>query len=137
MDKTIKPLNSWGNSFWMRHLRCLGFMKFFLSPFIDFLTDKMHAPELSIFYAGYSIYSLNTQFLGIYKSEAICQPLYPNQINAPEALLMNNSFSKYIHYFYFLCFIGNLKNTPFFITLCCAAYSCYDFIVLFVDVILI
>ncbi|OMJ75752.1 hypothetical protein SteCoe_25016 [Stentor coeruleus] len=48
-------------------------------------------------------------------------------------LLMNNSFSKYVHYFYFLSFIGNLKNSPFFITLCCAAYGCYDFTVLYVD----
>lgn len=135
MEKKIKPLNSWGETFWQRHLGFFGFLKYFFSKFIDFLEDKMYNSELSIAIAGIYLINLNTNLMGIYKAFAICQPLYPNQLNIPTFLLCDSNFSKYSHHFFPLVFIGNLKSVPFFITLTCAFFCFYDFILIAIDVI--
>lgn len=134
MEKKLKPLNYWGESFWRRHLYVFGFIKYFFCQFIDFLEDKMHIPELSVAIAGIYLISLNVNLLGIYKTFALCQPHYPDYINVPGYLLIENKFSLYSHHLYPLVFIGNLRSVPFFITLSCAFYCFYDFSLIAVDV---
>ena len=84
---------------------------------------------------GYYYIDLNSEFLLLYDVQAMCQPMNPNHVSVPDYLLIEkNTMSKYSHYFYPLVLLGNIKKTPFFITLLCATYCVYDFILVFVDV---
>ena len=116
-------------------MKIFGFIGYFFSKFIDMLKDKMKSPELSTAIAGIYLFGLNTSYLGIYQAYALCQPAYPNYINVPNYLLIESEFSYYSHHFYPLTFIGNLEETPFFITIICASYCYYDFILILIDVI--
>ena len=135
MAKKISPFNSWGESFWTRHFKCFKFLRLICAMLMDLLEEKMIFPALSMYIIGYYYIDLNTELLVIYEAQAICQPLYPNYLNVPDFLLLGKSkFSRYSHYFYPLILIGNIKKTSFFITLLCAAYCVYDFILVFIDV---
>ena len=134
MEEKIKALDIWGNSFWRRHLKIFGFIKYFCSQFIDFLSDQMHSPELSVMLSGIYIIGLNANLLGLYSAIAICQPLFPYYLKVPNELLLISKFSLYSHHFYPLLFVGNLKKSPLIITVVCALYAGYDFILLLVDV---
>ena len=136
MAGRIKPFNSQGDRFWKSHFKCLYFIKFFISVFIDFLEDSMKISELSILIAGLYMVGLNAEFLGVYQAYALCIPDFPNYIsNIPSILSLETSFPKYSHYFYPLIFIGNLKSCPYFLTLFCFCFSVYDLILLSIDVI--
>ena len=92
-------------------------------------------PALSMYILGYYYIDLNSEFLLLYDVQAMCQPMNPNHVSVPDYLLIEkNTMSKYSHYFYPLVLLGNIKKTPFFITLLCATYCVYDFILVFVDV---
>ena len=134
----IDPLNSMCENFWSDHFKVFGFVRLFITVFIDFIEDKMKSPELSMVIAGYYLIGLNSQLLGIFEAQGMCQPLYPNHISVPEYLLLDkNIFSKYSHYFYPLVFLGNLNRASFFLTLFCACYCWYDFVLDIVDVFII
>lgn len=135
--KHDKYLNYQGEDFWPDHFRDFKVLRFFISAFIDFLKEKMHSPELSIFIAGIYMLGLNVRLMGIYSTYALCQPFLSVDFEVPTFLMIENSFSKYISHFYFLCFIGNLKNTNFVITSLCAFFGFYQFALMFVDVICI
>lgn len=135
-SKKIKPFSSLGKSFWRNHFKCFAFLHWFISTIIDFVEEKMRFPALSMAIAGNYIFGLNSYLLGIYESRSMCEPLFPHYITIPQFLLMENSFSKYSHYFYPLVFLGNLNKTPFAMSLICATYCFYDFILVLVDVIL-
>jgi hypothetical protein len=134
MEK-VNPVNAWGESFWERHFKVFGFIKYVISIFLDFVEDKMRSPELSALLAGYYLLSVNTALLGIYRATAFCEPFFPDYLSVPDYLMITKSpFSVYSHFFYPLIFIGNLERSPFFIVLTCAAYCTYDFMLAFVDV---
>ncbi|OMJ76896.1 hypothetical protein SteCoe_23633 [Stentor coeruleus] len=129
------PLDMWGDSFWKKHFRYFFFIKYILSVFIDFLQDHMKSPELSVLIAGLYMIGLNTELLGIYTANGLCEPYFPNYIaGLPDYLKLNYSFSKYSHYFYPLVFIGNLKSCPVLMTFICASFSFYDFSLVLIDV---
>lgn len=135
MKKEINPLNSMGEEFWKKHFKVFGFIKIFFSMFIDFLEDKMKSPELAMIMAGYYLIGINTKLLGIYQAMALCQPLYPNSHRVSDFLLLEkSSFSMYSHYYYPLLFIGNLNRSPYYLSLVCAIFSMYDFILNLIDV---
>ena len=135
MENKINPLNSWGETFWKRHLKVFGFIQYFITIFLDLLEDKMRSPDLGMILAGYYLTGANIALLGIYQSYAFCQNSYPNQFNAPTYLLMDKSLiSKYSHYFYPLVFIGNIDRSPFFLAIVSALFCAYDFVLVLVDV---
>ena len=135
MNKKINPFDAWGNGFWKRHLKCFKYIKYLLSVFIDFLEEQMKLPELSILIGAIYMIGLNTQLLGIYEAYAICSPIFPHYLsNIPAAFSLNSAFPKYSHLFYPLIFIGNLKSSPYLISLLCSIFSIYDFSLLVIDV---
>ena len=134
MGKKLKPLNYLGNAFWTQHFKQFAFIGYCFSQFVDMLKDRMKSPELSAAVAGLYIVGLNISNLGIYKAFALCQHQYPDYMYVPDALLLVSPFSVYSHHFYPLTFIGNLQKSPYFITVICALYCYYDFILIFVDV---
>lgn len=133
--KHANYVNYQGDDFWPDHFRDFKVLRFFISAIIDFLKEKMHSPELSIFIAGIYMLGLNVRLMGIYNTYALCEPFLSVDFEVPDFLMIENSFSKYVSHFYFLCFIGNLKNTNFVITSVCALFGFYQFTLMFVDVI--
>ena len=134
MENKITPLNHLKEFFWTQHFKQFAFIGYFLSQFVDLLKDQMKSPELSVSIAGLYIIGLNISNLGIYKAFALCQHQYPDYMYVPDALLLVSPFSVYSHHFYPLTFIGNLQKSPYFITVICALYCYYDFILILIDV---
>jgi hypothetical protein len=136
MSSKINPLNSKGERFWKSHFKCLYFLKYFVTDYIDFLEEKMKSPELSILIASLFSVGITTHSLGLYTTESLCIPYFPDYIpGIPSLFLLDSSFSIYSHYFYPILLIGNLKSTPLPVTILCAVYSAYDFTLHLIDVI--
>jgi hypothetical protein len=135
MERKSQYINFQGNEFWADHFRDVRVLRFIVSSFIDFLKEKMHSGELSIFIAGIYMLGLNVRLMGIYSSYALCEPYLKSHQSTPEMFMLNNVFSKYVSHYYFLSFIGNLKNTPYYLKVCCAMFGYYQFILMFTDVI--
>ncbi|CAG9326422.1 unnamed protein product [Blepharisma stoltei] len=68
----VQPLNSWGDSFWKRHLKCLWWLKYIVFYSFDLIEDKLKIPELSIILGVTYILDVNTQILGLYSFGDYC-----------------------------------------------------------------
>jgi len=134
MKKTSKYLNYQGEDFWPDHFRDIKVLRFVISAIIDFIKEKMYSAELAIFISGIYMLGLNIQLMGIYQTFAMCEPIFKINYNIPDFLLIENIFSKYVSHFYFLAYLGNLKNSPYFITLLCGLFGFYQFALTLVDV---
>lgn len=129
-----KPLNCEGERFWSNHFKVFAVLKFWFPPLVDFVEDKMHCVELAAIISGSYMINLNSNLLGIYSTFSMCEKYFPDGFDAPDALKITNKFSIYSHHFYFLVFLGNLKSSPFYITILSALFCIYDFILILVDV---
>jgi hypothetical protein len=135
MERKSKYINFQSTRFWPDHFRDVKVLRFIVSSFIDFLKEKMHSGELSIFISGIYMLGLNARLMGIYSSYALCENFLSIRNEYPSFLLIENKFSRYIGHYYFLSFIGNLTNTPYYLKCCCALFGYYQFILMLVDVI--
>ncbi|CAG9326424.1 unnamed protein product [Blepharisma stoltei] len=127
-------LNSWGEGFWKRHLKAFAFIRLLMFYVLDMLEDKFIIPELSMTIGALYILDLNTKILGTYELQAICYHLNEDKKkNIPWVFNVDSSFSKYSHWFYFFIFVGNIRSSPYIISLLCALYSTYDTILKLID----
>lgn len=134
MKNSGRYINYQGDKFWPDHFRDIKVFRFVISCIIDFLKEKMYSGELAILISGVYMLGLNVQLMGIYTSVGLCEPYLTINYPIPELFLMSNTFSKYVSHFYFLSYIGNLKNSPYIITILCAIFGFYQFSLTFVDV---
>ncbi len=127
-------LNYEGEKFWNNHFKVFAPLRFLFPPLIDFVEDKMHCIELAAFIAGSYMINLNSNLLGIYTTFSMCEVYHPGAVDLPEFLKIRNPLSIYSHHFYFLVFLGNLKRSPYYITLICGLFCLYDFVLILSDV---
>jgi hypothetical protein len=130
----VEPFNCEGEKFWIRHFKIFAVIRFLFPPLIDFIHDKMHCVELAIIIAGSYMLNLNSNMLGIYSTFSMCEIYRFGDVDLPDFLRIKNPFSVYSHHFYFLVFLGNLRSSPYFITLISALFCFYDFILILCDV---
>ncbi|CAG9326420.1 unnamed protein product [Blepharisma stoltei] len=68
----VEPLNSWGDSFWKRHLKYLWWLKYVVFYSLDLIEDKFKIPELSIILGATYILEVNIKILGLYSFGDYC-----------------------------------------------------------------
>ncbi|CAG9326418.1 unnamed protein product [Blepharisma stoltei] len=127
-------LNSWGKDFWKRHFGVFNFLRWCFFKSIDMIDDKFRNPELTMILAGIFLHNINLNALGSVTLGEICyqyQEELANQL--PAALSLRNPFSMYVNWFYILFFVGNLKSSPFALTVICALFHTYDTIIRLID----
>ena len=135
MKRKSLYINYQSTQFWPDHFRDIKVLRFIISSFIDFLKEKMHSGELSIFISGIYMLGLNARLMGIYSSYALCESHLSSSTDYPSFIMIDNKFSLYIGHYYFLSYLGNLLNTPYYLTCCCALFGYYQFALMLVDVI--
>ncbi|CAG9326419.1 unnamed protein product [Blepharisma stoltei] len=127
-------LNSWGEDFWKRHFGVFNFLRWCFFKSIDMLDDKFRNPELTMILAGIFLININLNVLGSVSLGELCYEYQEELVSQmPAALSLRNPFSMYVNWFYILYFVGNLKSSPFALTVICASAHAYDTIIKLID----